>query len=148
MSAGLVFLVDQFTKALVVRHLAEGQSVQVGWFIRIRHVANRRGTPRVLNSAVLLCLWGSALGSLILVMEYGTFFQSPAAQAGLGAGLGGAASNLYDRLRRGVVIDFLRLGRGPCSTSRMLPSPSGRLRPSASFASRSCRFGGHIRTAI
>jgi len=32
---------------------------------------------------------------------------------GLGAALGGAASNLYDRLRRGAVIDFLDVGWWP-----------------------------------
>ena len=39
--------------------------------------------------------------------------QHPAAQAGLGAALGGAAGNVYDRLRRGVVIDFVDLGWWP-----------------------------------
>ena len=110
----LVLLVDQLTKTLVARCLAEGQSVFVGPCVQIRHVANAGGRQWfVRNPPALLLLWGSALVSIILVVQQAYFFRHAAAQIGLGAALGGAASNLYDRLRRGVVIDFLRVGWWP-----------------------------------
>jgi signal peptidase II len=112
--AGLILLADQFTKALVVRGLAEGTSVRVALGAQIRHVANRGRNQLLFRSrTALLLLWVLALASIILVTQNGSLFQHPAAQAGLGAALGGAGSNLYDRLCRGRVIDFLAVGWWP-----------------------------------
>jgi signal peptidase II len=113
LSAGLVLVVDQLTKALVARYLAVGQSMHVGW-VKIRHVSNRGGSRRPLpNRTLLLVLWGALLVGIILVTQHGFFFKQPAAQLGLGAALGGAAGNLYDRFQRGAVIDFLDVGWWP-----------------------------------
>src|SRR5262249_17326086 len=107
LSAGLVLLVDRLTKEVVARRLAEGQSVRVAPGVGIRHVTNRGGGPTSPRQrAALLLAWGSALGGILLVTQLGDLFRHPAAQVGLGAALGGAAGNLYDRLRRGAVIDF------------------------------------------
>ena len=62
---------------------------------------------------MLLLHWGIALAGIVLATRSGYLFQQPAAQWGLGAALAGAASNLYDRLRRGAVIDFLHLSWWP-----------------------------------
>ena len=114
LSAGLVFVVDQLTKALVVRRLAEGHSVRVGWGVQIRHVANASRSQRPWHHRIaLLFLWALALGCIILVTRQGYFYQHPAAQVGLGTALGGATSNLYDRVRHGAVIDFLDVGWWP-----------------------------------
>ncbi len=113
LSASLVLLVDQLTKALVAWRLAVGQAVRVGWGLKIRHVANiGRGHWLLYNRTVLVLLWPLALGGLIFVTQHG-YFQHPAAQVGLGAALGGAASNLCDRLRCRAVIDFVDLGWWP-----------------------------------
>ncbi len=91
-----------------------GQAVRVGCGVRIRHVANPGGRHWLLRSRIaLLLLWATAVGSIILVIQLGYFFQQPVAQVGLGAALGGAAGNLCDRLRRGAVIDFVDLGWWP-----------------------------------
>jgi signal peptidase II len=60
-----------------------------------------------------LFAWWAALGGILLAIQSGWFFQQPAAQAGLGVALGGAGSNLCDRLRYGEVVDFLDLGWWP-----------------------------------
>jgi signal peptidase II len=110
----LVLLVDQLTKAVVAGRLAQGESVRVGSWARIRHVENRAGSRWFLsNRTGLLIVGGAALSGILLVTWRGSFFQHPAAQVGLGAALGGAAGNLSDRLRRGAVIDFLDLGWWP-----------------------------------
>jgi signal peptidase II len=114
LSAGLVLILDQLTKALVARRLAEGQAVRVNSWVRIRHVANRAGNQRFLaRRATLLLVWAAAVGGTILATQYGSFFQHAAAQVGLGAALGGATGNLCDRLSRGAVIDFLDVGWWP-----------------------------------
>jgi signal peptidase II len=114
LGAGLALILDRLTKALVARCLAAGQSVRLGWGVRIRRVTNAGGRPGPRGGrAALVLLWGSALGAIVLVTRHGHYFQGPAAQAGLGAAVGGAAGNLYDRLRRGAVLDFLDVGWWP-----------------------------------
>jgi len=58
---------------------------------------------------MLVLLWCAALAAIVAAIEFGQVFQVSAAQVGLGAAMGGSASNLYDRLRRRAVIDFLDL---------------------------------------
>jgi signal peptidase II len=110
--AGSFFILEQFTKMLVGRCLAEGQSVSVASWIRIRRVTNPRGVllhnPRVLRLVLVALLCG-----FCLIAWQGFFFQRRAAQLALGLALGGAGSNLYDQLRRGAVMDFLDLGWWP-----------------------------------
>jgi signal peptidase II len=111
--AGIFVLgADQLTKRFVAGHLAGGKSASAGRWIKIHHVDNgNRTVPR--TTLGLLLLWVGVVGCLILILRQGYFFRSLAAQLSLGAALGGAASNLYDRLRRGAVIDFLDLGVWP-----------------------------------
>ena len=114
LSAGLVFAADRLTKWLVVRRLAEGQSVRVGPWLRLRHMsATAQSSALRHNPIVSILLLGLSVGILLFVTYRGHFFQRPSAQLGIGAALGGAAGNLYDRLRRGTVIDFLDLGWWP-----------------------------------
>src|SRR6266436_5789200 len=86
--AGFILTADQVTKVMVARRLAVGEAVPVGPGVRIRHVVARfpkRGL--VHNGIALFLLWSAAVA--------------------------GAASNLHDRLRNGVVIDFVELGWWP-----------------------------------
>jgi signal peptidase II len=110
--AGCFFSFDQFAKMLVTRHLAEGQSVSVVSWVRIRRVTNGRGVL-LPNPRVLLLVLAAVLGGICLIVQQGYFFQHCAAQFSLGMALGGASSNVYDQLRRGGVIDFLDLGWWP-----------------------------------
>ena len=110
--AGFVLILDQSTKMLVARRLAEGQSVSVASWVKIRRVTNLRGLL-LPNSGVLLLILAALSGGICLMVRQGYFFQSPAAQLGLGMALGGAYSNVYDQLRHGAVVDFLDLGWWP-----------------------------------
>ena len=111
--AGVCFMLDQAAKMLVARRLAPGQSVAVTSWLRLRRVANARGLP--LFRLPWLQLLGLAVlsGGICLVIRHGCFFQHPAAQLGLGLGVGGACSNICDQLRTGAVLDFLDLGWWP-----------------------------------
>jgi signal peptidase II len=110
--AGFFFILDQFTKMMVARNLAEGQSASVASWIRLRRVTNMRGLlPH--NPRVLLLILAALFGSFCLIVRQGYFFQESVAQFGLGMALGGACSNIYDQLKRGGVLDFLDLGWWP-----------------------------------
>ncbi len=110
----LLFLADQLIKVLAVRHLAKGPWVLVAPWVQFRYTTNPPRSQRFSHNRVsLLFLWGATLVSLVLFMGQGALFQHPVAQMGLGAALGGAASNLYDLLRRGAVIDLVKIGWWP-----------------------------------
>jgi signal peptidase II len=110
--AVFVLILDQLTKMLVRRCLAEGESASVVSRIRIRRVTNTRGVllPRPLLQLLVLA---ALLGGICLIVRQGYFFQQRAARLALGMALGGACSNLYDQLRHGAVMDFLDLGWWP-----------------------------------
>ncbi len=110
--AGSFFIFDQFTKMLVARRFAEGQSAPLAPWIRIRRVTNGRGVL-LHNPIVLLGVLAGLFCGLCLIVRQGYFFQHRAAQLALGMAVGGAGSNAYDQLRRGGVMDFLDLGWWP-----------------------------------
>jgi signal peptidase II len=110
--AGLFFSLDQFTKMLVARRLAEGQSVAFVSWIRIRRVTNVRGLL-LHNPCVMLGVLAGLLCGICLIVWQGYFFQHRVAQLALGMALGGACSNACDQLRHHAVTDFLDLGWWP-----------------------------------
>jgi signal peptidase II len=112
-AAGVLFFLDQFTKQLVSRHLAEGQALTVGSWLRIRRVTNVHGVVLARHLRLLVLAWAGLLGGCCLIIRQGFFLQTGAAQLALGLALGGAGSNLYDQLRRGAVLDFIDLGWWP-----------------------------------
>jgi signal peptidase II len=112
-SATLLILLDQCAKALVVSRLPEGQSASLGG-LPVRRVLNRKlaGNFLICNGA-LTAVWVAEALLLIVVVQLGPFFQGTVAPIALGAALGGAGSNVLDRLRRGGVVDFIDFGFWP-----------------------------------
>ena len=53
------------------------------------------------------------LSIIVVALRSGQLFQPLVAQIGLGSAIGGATSNLYDRIRRGAIIDFIDVGWWP-----------------------------------
>ncbi len=110
----LVLVSDIITKALVTMRVTEGQSMRVGRWLSIRHVVNRgRSQQSIQHPQISTFILAAAMCGLYYIARQGYFFQRPAAQAGLGAAIGGAIGNLYDRLRSGSVIDFIDFGWWP-----------------------------------
>ncbi len=113
LSAAIVLLLDQTVKRLVLVQLAN-RHIALGRVLQLRCIDSRkalysRGGIRLL----LVVIWLAALASVLILHGSGTRFQSPISLFGLGAALGGAASNLTDILRRRAVIDFIDLGWWP-----------------------------------
>ncbi|MDQ3698614.1 MAG: signal peptidase II [Gemmatimonadota bacterium] len=114
LAGALTIALDAWTKRLVGARLRVGQSVALARHVSIRHLRISGASPR---SRRELALWLAALGAIAgvvaLLSSTGVFFQHPAAQAGLGAAMGGAASNLHDRGRDGSIVDFMSVGWWP-----------------------------------
>jgi signal peptidase II len=111
-----VFVLDRGAKASAFagrppRSAARDAAARAGrgGFVAIRPQENRApwawraGSPAALAGAFAATL--AALGASLLL----GVFESPLARVGLGAALGGALGNVYDRLRHGAVLDFIHL---------------------------------------
>jgi signal peptidase II len=117
--AGAVVALDQATKALVLANLPLGGSIPViPGFFDLTHVHNPGGAFGFLSAMSaemrsLLFVGVSLLASGLILYFY---WQTPVGQRILAVGLsllfGGAVGNLIDRIRFGVVIDFLDLYAG------------------------------------
>jgi signal peptidase II len=112
--AGVIVLLDQFTKVLVLRYLPLYHSVTViPGFFDLTHVKNPGGAfgflsgsdPR-LRSVVFLFFSFLAVG-LILWFYYKTPATHPYLTGAFAMIFGGAVGNLIDRVRFGKVTDFL-----------------------------------------
>jgi signal peptidase II len=112
--AGIIVLLDQFTKALIIGHVSFGQTISVmGGGFNITHIHNPGGAfglmanlSPTLRSIVFLFISSLAVG-LIFYFYKKTPPNYPWLSAAFALIFGGAIGNLIDRLRFGFVIDFL-----------------------------------------
>jgi signal peptidase II len=112
--AGAVFLLDWLSKRWVLEALAAAPTRHVlGDFLRFSYVRNPgvafgffadRGFPLTWVSAVALVA--------VLWLAFRPTARRWLHAAALGLILGGALGNLFDRLRRGSVVDFIDIGVG------------------------------------
>jgi signal peptidase II len=112
--AGGVLILDQVTKALILKHLPLGGSLPViPGFFAITHVHNPGGAFGFLAtmSAEVRSLLFVAVSLLAAGLIVYFYWQTPPRQRVLAFGLalvfGGAVGNLVDRIRFGIVVDFL-----------------------------------------
>ncbi len=121
----LLIALDQLAKAFAVSRLREGQSASFG-VMAIRRVLNQKVFGSILQGdAALVALWGAEVVLLVVVIQFGPFFQGAVAPIALGVALGGAGSNLLDRLRCGGVVDFIDFGFWPVFNLEMSRSSRG-----------------------
>ncbi len=112
--AGLIVLVDQVTKALILKGLPLYSSIPViPGFFSITHVQNPGGAfgllagqPSGLRSALFILVSVLALG-LVFYFYKTTPKTHPVLALGFALIFGGAVGNLVDRIRFGKVVDFL-----------------------------------------
>jgi signal peptidase II len=114
MVAGAVVILDQATKALILEHLPLGGSIPViPGFFDLTHVHNPGGAFGFLSgmSAEFRSLLFVAVSLLAAGIVLYFYWQIPVHQRFPAVGLcllfGGAVGNLVDRIRFGVVVDFL-----------------------------------------
>ena len=112
--AGLVVLADQSTKALILKNLPLHHSIPViAGLFDITHVLNPGGAFGLLaNMSVFLrTVVFLFISSLAVGLIFYFYVKTPPRYGFLAAGFalifGGAIGNLIDRIRFGVVVDFL-----------------------------------------
>ena len=106
-AAALAVLFDQASKVLAERRceLSRGNSA-------CRWVLNSRGSIVAVPLCWAFVVWiGLVAGVALLSVEVSA--AGVAGAMGLGFALGGATSNLADRVVRGAVADFIAVGRWP-----------------------------------
>ena len=110
----VVFIGDQATKAMVVGSIPEHAVIPIiPHFFNLTHVSNAGAafgmfsdTPSALKTAILILI-SAALLSIVLTFAWRSHRLHWEAGVGLALILGGALSNLVDRVRLGRVVDFL-----------------------------------------
>jgi len=113
-TAVLIYVADQVTKALVVAGLDVGERVQVlGDVVWLWHLRNTGAAFSLLPGAIWLFV-PITIVALGMVAYFHRQFRDrgPWIHVILGAVLGGTLGNLTDRLRFGYVVDFVSVGIG------------------------------------
>jgi signal peptidase II len=106
--AGVIVVADFATKELALRNLAGRRGI-------LRLVTSgRQLIPRDDSLRRLVVLYLSAVASVIAALLWApALSENRVLILGLTAALAGAAGNVADRLLRGVVVDFIAIGRWP-----------------------------------
>jgi signal peptidase II len=112
--AGLVVILDQVTKAVVLSNIALYDSIRVvPGFFNITHIHNpggafgfMAGQSEFVRQIIFLFAASLAMG-LILYFYKKTPPTHPWLLTGFAMILGGAIGNIIDRIRMGKVVDFL-----------------------------------------
>lgn len=112
--SGVVVLLDQITKALIVRELPlHHVKTVVKGFFNLVHVHNpggafglMAGLSPAFRTALFVVVSSMAI-ALILYFYHTTPSNRPWLAAGFALIFGGAIGNMIDRVRMGAVVDFL-----------------------------------------
>jgi signal peptidase II len=104
-SAGAL-LVDQVSKFAILRLLTDSAAV---WVLRPRLVR----PSRLLGRSAVAVAALAGLGLVLAVAVAEGRLGSGLGPAAAGLAFGGSAGNVIDRVRRGVVVDFIDLGWWP-----------------------------------
>jgi len=108
-AAGLILLLDRFSKFLVMTRMSEGQSIPlIPPLLYVTYVQNRgaafgflQGQVALLSAIAVVCL-------LFIITQWNKIMAKSAfVRWGVMVALAGAVGNLIDRLRWGAVIDFV-----------------------------------------
>ena len=113
MLAGLAFVLDQLTKAWIIKRLPPGSYGTNGiaifpGFFNIVHVGNTGAAWSLFTGkSTLLAVLALVTLAAIFIWRRQLGLRQPAAQVCFGLLCGGTVGNLADRLAHGHVIDFL-----------------------------------------
>ena len=109
--AGLVVVADQITKALIIKYLPLHKSIPViAGIFDITHILNPGGAFGLMAnmSVVVRTVVFLFISSLAVGLIFYFYIKTPRfLAAGFALIFGGAIGNLIDRVRFGVVVDFL-----------------------------------------
>lgn len=111
--AGIVVLVDQVAKALLVANVPAGEVVHVlGDYVRLIFSQNSGALFGLFHDNAAIFGIASLVVVGIIVAYHARAGRSLYLSIALGALLGGALGNVTDRLRLGYVVDFVDAGIG------------------------------------
>jgi signal peptidase II len=113
LAAMTLVVADQVSKVLVGRLLVTGRLHSVGLASGFRRIDNRRAALVAIPVIWATVIWVAAVAIASVMLVEASPTLGTAGALGLGLVLGGAASNLADRVRRGVVVDFIAIGPWP-----------------------------------
>ncbi len=112
--AGAIILLDQFSKGLILRFLPFNRTIAViDGFFNLTHIHNPGGAFGIMAnlSPLLRNIVFLFISSLAVGLIFYFYKKTPAQYTWLAAAfaliLGGAIGNLIDRIRFGMVVDFL-----------------------------------------
>lgn len=112
-AAAGVLAADRAARAMVVRWLAEGQSVPVGRSVGLRRVTARSlGLGALSRGPALVVAWLVVAAGVIAVVAL-ALPPAPPVAVGAGAALGGAGANALHLARGRGVVDYIALWRWP-----------------------------------
>jgi signal peptidase II len=115
--SAIIILLDRLTKTWVARHIPEGSAIRV-WdhIFRISHVLNPGAafsmfvdSPRPELTRWLLAGFSAVAAIVVLVILLRIGRRMTATTVALACILGGTIGNLWDRVRSGLVTDFLEV---------------------------------------
>lgn len=110
----VVFSLDQITKALVRHSLLLYESVPREGVVRITHISNTGSAFGLFTDQTMFLILGSFVGiAILLLVSRNQTLPNLPLRLSLGMQVGGAVGNLVDRLRMGLVTDFIDLGFWP-----------------------------------
>ena len=110
----IFFMIDQFTKEVVIRNLKVGHSIPESGFFRFTHVRNFGSAFSIINNANLF-LMIVGIFAIIFISYFLIFYtrESNLLQIAISLQLSGAFGNIVDRIRLGSVTDFIDVGSWP-----------------------------------
>ena len=108
-----MFGIDHLTKWLVVRDIAYGDQVPASGPITLHHIQNRGAAFGLFPGLQVAFLVVAVIVSAYILVIGRQAGNGALTQISLGAVLGGAAANAFDRFRQGYVVDFIDLHRWP-----------------------------------
>ena len=110
----IFFMIDQFTKEVVIRNLIVGYSIPESCFFRFTHVRNFGSAFSIINDANLF-LMIVGIFAIIFISYFLIFYtrESNLLQIAISLQLSGAFGNIVDRIRLGSVTDFIDVGPWP-----------------------------------
>ena len=106
--AATIIAADQISKFLIRATLELGESAPSGWAVRITHVENTGSAFGLFNDQTLFLIVASIVAIGVMIYLFRQIAQgSMFLRVLLGMQLGGALSNLADRIVLGKVTDFI-----------------------------------------
>ena len=109
--SSFVFLLDQFTKVLIIKNILDDHFIAINSYLYIVHFKNEGAAFSFLSDAggwqrYFLSLV-AAVASIFIIFMIKKHSDELYTALGLSLILGGALGNLYDRVSVGYVTDFL-----------------------------------------